>query len=56
MHFTLAAFFYLALTTSSYDVVSLTIYHNFSILIQEVTEDEIYKSPLIDFIVCTCIH
>ena len=56
MRFVLAAFFYLASTIYPYSVVSLTISFNSGILFQEVIEDEIYKSSLIDFSVCTHIH
>jgi len=32
-----------------YDALSLTCYFNYGILFQEVKEDEIDKSPLLDF-------
>ena len=56
MHFALAAFFYSAFVIYRYAGLSLTSRFNSGILFQEVTEDEINKSPLLDFGVRTYIH
>ena len=45
----LGRLFYLPFLTYSYGVDSLTIYFNSGILFQKVLEDEIDKTPLLDF-------
>jgi len=52
----LSRLFYLVSLMYRYGVVSLTSCFNSGILFQEVTKDEIDKSPLLDFGVRTYSH